>query len=158
MYVEEYINQTLIKIRTEGDESTIYPRNSVTPIQHDEVSLTISQDKSAIHEPSMNNQSQFLSFSLTSVLEESTDKEPSTSKRRHERVASDLQPRTCEDDKKPRDLPSFRKQVPNKREMPRLELGNIDSKTNLITLVHRNTDKKGTKVKISKSFREKENR
>lgn len=68
--------------------------------QQDEVSLTISQDKSAmLQDHSMNNQSQFLSFSLTSVLEESTDKEPSVNNRKkheHTRVVSDLPPRVIE--------------------------------------------------------------
>ena len=99
--------------------------------------MTISQDKSAVmHDHSMNNQSQFLSFSLTSVLEESTDKEPSTSKRKHEhsRVASDLTHVVVEEEKK-KELPSFRKPV--KKEVPRLELNSIESRTQLIpTLVN----------------------
>lgn len=84
----------------------------MSTINHNEdISLTISQDKSALlHDHSVNNQSQFLSFSLTSVLEESTDKEPSVSKRKieHTRAASDL-PLKSEEDKKQKDLPSFRK-------------------------------------------------
>ena len=83
------------------------------------MSLTISRDKSVVHDHSINNQSQFLSFSLTSVLEESTDKEPSVSVGRHEhvRVVSDLPPRQIEEDKKYKELPSFRK---SKKEVPKL--------------------------------------
>ena len=86
----------------------------------DDISLTISQDKSAIlHDHSINNQSQFLSFSLTSVLEESTDKEPSVSRRKneHKRVSSDLPMRVISEDEKKKDLPSFRKP---KKEVPKL--------------------------------------
>ena len=125
-------------------------------MQHDEVSLTISQDKSAIlQDHSVNNHSQFLSFSLTSVLEESTDKEPSDTRKKHEhaRVVSDLPPRMIEEDKKSKEPHSFRRQ---KKEvpMPRLELVNIESKSNLTsTIPHRAFDKKGSKVKASKSYR-----
>lgn len=51
----------------------------------EEESLTISQDKSAQlvdKDKAINNQSQFLSFSLTSILEESTCKESAVSQRR----------------------------------------------------------------------------
>lgn len=110
IYVEEYINQTLMKIRTEGDETTVfYPRHSSMPPE--EVSLTISQDKSAINDPT-HNQSQFLSFSLTSVLEESTDKEQLTSGKRkieHAKAGSDVPVILQVDDKKLVNLPSFRK-------------------------------------------------
>ena len=126
--------------------------------QQDEVSLTISQDKSAmLQDHSMNNQSQFLSFSLTSVLEESTDKEPSVNNRKkheHTRVVSDLPPRVIEQDKKTKDPHSFRRQknVP----MPKLELVNIESRSNLThTIPHRSFEKKGTKAKASKSYRDK---
>ena len=94
-YVEDYINQTLMKIRTEGDDTTLmyHRHSSLCQTSQEDVSLTISQDKS-VFDGNQNNQSQFLSFSLTSVLEESTDKELSPSKRRHEHVkaASDLPP------------------------------------------------------------------
>ena len=64
-----------------------YPRNgSLIQMPQEDVSLTISQDKSIVIDRSINNQSQFLSFSLTSVLEESTDKELSQSKRKMEHV------------------------------------------------------------------------
>lgn len=51
----------------------------------EEESLTISQDKSAQFvdkDKAINNQSQFLSFSLTSILEESTCKESAVSQKR----------------------------------------------------------------------------
>lgn len=51
----------------------------------EEESLTISQDKSAQlgdKDRAINNQSQFLSFSLTSILEESTCKESAVSQKR----------------------------------------------------------------------------
>ena len=64
-----------------------YPSNgSLIQMPQEDVSLTISQDKSIVIDRSINNQSQFLSFSLTSVLEESTDKELSQSKRKMEHV------------------------------------------------------------------------
>lgn len=60
----------------------------------EEESLTISQDKSAQlgdKDKAINNQSQFLSFSLTSILEESTCKESAVSqKREHTKVVSEL--------------------------------------------------------------------
>lgn len=50
----------------------------------EEESLTISQDKSAqfVDKDKAINQSQFLSFSLTSILEESTCKESAVSQKR----------------------------------------------------------------------------
>ena len=98
-----------------------------------------------------------MSFSLTSVLEESTDKEPSVSKRNNEknRVASELPMRVISEDEKRKDLPSFRKP---KKDVPRLELNAIESRTQLIpTLVHAKyaMEKKGPRSKASKSFRDK---
>jgi hypothetical protein len=77
----------LFKIRTEGDESYINTKNAKSFIGlgdiHEE-SLTISQDKSAQldKDKAVYNQSQFLSFSLTSILEESTYKESAISQKR----------------------------------------------------------------------------
>lgn len=122
----------------------------------EDISLTISQDKSALNEVNINNQSQFLSFSLTSVLEESTDKEQMTlSKRKHEHVkaVSDLPPLLHHEDKRIKDLPSFRKQ---KKDVPKLELTNLESKVNLINSavpVRNGGEKKISRAKNSKSFR-----
>lgn len=58
-----------MKIRTEADESTLAHQrhSSLGQSVQEDISLTVSQDKSAL-ECNLNNQSQFLSFSLTSVL------------------------------------------------------------------------------------------
>jgi hypothetical protein len=57
-----------------------------------------------------------------------------------------------EEDKKPHTFRRQKKEVPT----PKLELANIESKSNLIsTIPHRAFDKKSSKAKASKSYRDK---
>lgn len=182
-HAEHYINQTLLKIRTEGDESDHLFKNTLVPHsfresnKNEEESLTISQDKSILpdKERSQNNQSQFLSFSLTSVLEESTYKEPSVNKRKkeHTKVLSELTHRN-EEEIKVNDVKSTKNKDVNynfkkfrKEMVPKLDLNNEirESKQNLVlnnlgNLLNPRTplglEKKGSKSKPTKSFRRKE--